>query len=122
MKPKFPIMAILLFGVLTTMLVPTAALSRDRGNDHDQQAQSIPDVGVPWGALSGDEQATLKDHRRNWTGYSPAEQKKLRQGARRYLDLPPGERDAVKRKQQQYQNMSPQERQQLREKYRKQRD
>jgi hypothetical protein len=122
MKPKFSALAILLFGVLTTVLVPTTALSRDRGNGHDQQTQSTREGGVPWGALSGDEQATLKDHRRNWTGYSPAEQKKLRQGARRYLDLPPGERDAVKRKQQQYQNMSPQERQQLREKYRKQRD
>jgi hypothetical protein len=122
MRPKFPAIAILLFGVLTTVLVPTTALSRERGNGHDQQAQSAREGGVPWGALSGDEQATLKDHRRNWTGYSPAEQKKLRQGARRYLDLPPGERDAVKRKQQQYKNMSPQERQQLREKYRKQRD
>jgi hypothetical protein len=122
MKSKFPAIAILLFGVLTTVLVPSVALSRDRGNGDDQQAQTPREGGVPWGALSGDEQTTLQDHHRNWTGYSPAEQKKLRQGARRYLELPPGERDAVKRKQQQYQNMSPQERQQLREKYRKQRD
>ena len=122
MKPKFPCMAVLLLVVLTTGLFPPTVLSRDRGNGHEQQAESTRNGGVPWGALSGDEQSTLKDHRRNWTGYSAAEQKKLRQGARRYLDLPPRERDAVKRKQQQYKNMSPKEREQLREKYRKQRD
>lgn len=115
-------MAILLLVVLSTGLYPQTLLSRDRGNDHEQQSQSNRSGGVPWGALSGDEQTTLKDHRRNWTGYSPSEQNKLRQGARRYLDLPPRERDAVKRKQQQYKNMSPQEREQLREKYHKQRD
>jgi hypothetical protein len=122
MKPKFPFIAALLLVVLTIGLFPPTVLSRDRGNVHEQQAESTRNGGVPWGDLSGDEQATLKDHRRNWTGYSPTEQKKLRQGARRYLELPPGERDAVKRKQQQYKNMSPREREQLREKYRKQRD
>jgi hypothetical protein len=120
MKPKYPFMAILLLVVLTTGLFPTMALSRDRGNDHQQQSPSTRNGGVPWNALSGDEQAALKDHRRNWMSYSPAEQNKLRQGANRYLNLPPQERDAVKRKQQQYKNMSPQEREQLREKYRKQ--
>jgi Protein of unknown function (DUF3106) len=122
MKPKFRFMAILLLMVLTTGLFPPMALSRDRGNGNEQQSDWYRNGGVPWSDLSGDEQATLKDHRRNWTGYSPAEQNKLRQGARRYLDLPPRERDAVKRKQQQYKNMSPQEREQLREKYRKQHD
>jgi hypothetical protein len=122
MKPKLPFMAVVLFVVLTTGLFPPTVMSRDRGNGHDQQTESSRDGGVPWGALSGDEQATLKDHRRNWTGYSPAEQQKLHQGARRYLDLPPRERDAVKRKQQQYKKMSPQERERLRENYRKQRD
>lgn len=122
MKPKFPFMALLLLVVLSTGLFPPTVLSKDRGNSHEQQAESTRNGGVPWGALSGDEQSTLKDHRRNWTGYSAAEQKKLRQGARRYLELPPRERDAVKRKQQQYKNMSPKEREQLREKYRKQRD
>jgi hypothetical protein len=122
MKPKFPSMAILLLVALTTGLFPPAVLSRDRGNGHEQQSDASRNGGMPWGALTGDEQATLKDHRRNWTGYSPAEQNKLRQGARRYLELPPRERDAVKRKQQQYKNMTPQEREQLREKYRKQRN
>lgn len=120
MKPKYPFMAILLLVVLTIGLFPTMAMSRDRDNGHQQQSPSTRNGGVPWSALSSDEQATLKDHRRNWMSYSPAEQNKLRQGANRYLNLPPRERDAVKRKQQQYKNMSPQEREQLREKYRKQ--
>ena len=122
MKAKPPFIAMLLLAALSAGLFPPTALSRDRGNGNDQPYDSTRNGVVPWGALSGDEQATLKDHRRNWNGYSPAEQNKLRQGARRYLDLPPRERDAVKRKQQQYKNMSPQEREQLREKYRKQRD
>jgi hypothetical protein len=122
MKAKFPFMALLLLVFLSTGLFPPTVLSRDRGNSHEQQSESSRDKGVPWEALPSDEQAALKDYRRNWTGYSPAEQNKLRQGARRYLDLPPQDRDAVKRKQQQYKNMSPQEREQLREKYRKQRD
>ena len=119
MKLKQPYMAILLLVALTGGLFPTTVLSRDRDNDHPQQSQSSRN-GVPWSALSADEQAALKDYRRNWTSYSPAEQNKLRQGANRYLNLPPRERDAVKRKQQQYKNMSPQEREQLREQYRKQ--
>jgi hypothetical protein len=116
MKPKISFIGLLLLVVLGTGLLPQTALSRDRGNGHEQQS------GVPWGALSTDEQAALKDYHRNWQGYSPAEQNKLRHGARRYLDLPPQDRDAVKRKQQQYKKMSPQEREELREKYRKQRD
>ena len=116
MRPEISFTGILLLVILATGLFPPAALSRDRGNGHVQES------GVPWGALSSDEQAALKDYRRNWNGYSATEQNKLRQGARRYLDLPPQERDAVKRKQQQYKKMSPQEREQLREKYRKQRD
>jgi uncharacterized protein DUF3106 len=119
MKPKIPITAILLLGALTTGLFAPAALSRDHGNGHDQQARN---GDVPWDDLTGDEQSTLKDYRHNWQRYSPAEQNKLRQGARRYLDLPPGQREAVRRKQQQYRNMSPQERQQLREKYRREQD
>ena len=121
MKRKSPFTTLLLIAALVSGALPPAALARDRGNDHQQQSGSNRN-SVPWGALTGDEQATLKDHRRNWKAYSPAEQDKLRQGARRYLDLPPRERDAVKRKQQQYKSMSPQEREQLREKYRKQRD
>jgi len=113
-------MAILLLMTLATGLFPPAVLSGDRGNNHQQQSESNRNGGVPWSALSGNEQTALKDHRRNWTSYTPAEQNKLRQGANRYLNLPPKERDAVKRKQQQYKNMSPQEREQLREKYRKQ--
>jgi hypothetical protein len=120
MKLKAPYMVMLLLVILTTGLFPTTVLSRDRDNDHPQQSQSSRNGGVPWSALSADEQAALKDYRRNWTSYSPAEQYKLRQGANRYLNLPPRERDAVKRKQQQYKNMSPQEREQLREQYRKQ--
>jgi hypothetical protein len=120
MKPKHPLMPILLLVVLSTGLFPPTVLSKNRGNDHQQQSQPARNGGVPWSALSGDEQAALKDYRRNWNGYSPAEQNNLRQGAHRYLNLAPQERDAVKRKQQQYKNMSPQEREQLREKYRKQ--
>jgi len=122
MKLKHPYMAMLLLVVLTTGFFPTMVLSRDRDNDHQHQSQSTRNGGVPWNALSSDEQAALKDYRRSWTKYSPEEQNKLRRGANRYLNLPPRERDAVKRKQQQYQNMSPQEREQLREKYRKQRN
>jgi hypothetical protein len=118
MRPgRTPALAILLAGILTTVLFPPAALSRDHG--HDQQGHG---AGMPWDALSGDEQSALKDYRHNWSRYSPAEQDKLRQGARRYLDLSPGQRDAVRRKQQQYRNMSPEQRQQLREKYRRQQD
>jgi Protein of unknown function (DUF3106) len=120
MKPKYSHMALLLLVFMTIGLFPPTVLSRDRGNDHQQLSQPTGNGGVPWNALSGEEQTVLKDHRRNWTGYSPAEQNKLRQGAHRYLSLPPRERDAVKRKQQQYRDMSPQEREQLREKYRKQ--
>ena len=118
MKPKQPTMVILLLVTLTTGLFPPTVLPGDRGNNHQQQSQSTRNGGVPWSALSGSEQAVLKDHRRNWSSYSPAEQNKLRR-RRRYLNLPPRERDVVKLKQQQYKNMSPQEREQLREKYRK---
>jgi hypothetical protein len=120
MKPTLPSRALLLLVILSSGLFPPTVLSRDHGNDHEQQSVSSRNGGVPWGALSGDEQAALKDYRDKWADYSPAEQNKLRQGARRYLDLPPRDRDAVKRKQQQYKNMSPQEREKLREKYRKQ--
>ena len=112
---------VLLASLVSGVYAPTT-LARHRGNDYSQQSHSGRDAGVPWDALSGDEQSALKDHRRKWKAYSPAEQNKLHQGARRYLDLPPQERDAVKRKQQQYRNMSPQQREQLRDKYRKQRD
>lgn len=123
MKPKIPVMAMLLLGALSGAVFAPVALSRDHGNgygyDYYQQARN---GDVPWNDLTGDEQSTLKDYRRNWQRYSPAEQNKLRQGARRYLDLPPGQREAVKRKQQQYKNMSPKEREQLREQYRRERD
>jgi hypothetical protein len=122
MKRKSCLTAIVLLASLISGMLPPTVLARNRGNDYLQLSDSGRYGGVPWNALSGDEQAELKNHRRNWKAYSPAEQNKLRQGARRYLDLPPRERDAVKRKQQQYRNMSPQEREQLREKYRNQRD
>jgi Protein of unknown function (DUF3106) len=122
MKRQSPFKVMLLIATLVSGLSPTTVLSRDRDNGHQQRSDSTRNGGTPWSSLSSDEQAALKDYRRNWNAYSPAEQNKLRQGARRYLDLPPRERDAVKRKQQQYKNMSPQEREQLREKYRKQRD
>jgi hypothetical protein len=109
----------LLCGVLTSVLFPPVALSRDHGNGGDQQSRG---AGVPWDALPDDEQSALKDYRRNWTRYSPGEQNQLRQGARRYLELPPGQRDAVRRKQEQYRNMSPEQRRQLREKYRREQD
>jgi len=122
MKRNSCLTTIVLLGSLLSGMLPPTAMGRNRGNDYSQQSDSGRGGGVPWDALSGDEQSALKDHRRKWKAYSPAEQNKLHQGARRYLDLPPQERDAVKRKQQQYRNMSPQEREQLREKYRKQRD
>jgi hypothetical protein len=122
MKPNSCLTVLVLLAFLSSGVFAPTTLARNRGNDYPQQSDSGRGAGVPWDALSGDEQAALKDHRRNWKAYSPAEQSRLHQGARRYLDLPPQERDAVKRKQQQYRNMSPREREQLREKYRKQRD
>jgi hypothetical protein len=119
MKPEFSVITLLLVATLTTALFAPAALPRDRGNGYGQHTS---EGGIPWDALSGDEQTTLKDYRRNWTRYSPAEQQKLRRGARRYLDLPPGQREAVRRKQEQYRNMSPRERERLREQYRRQQD
>jgi len=74
--------------------------------------------GIPWEALSQDEQNTLRKHRDNWTTIKPGDQQKLRQGARRYLNLPLEKRQAVKRKHHQYEKMSPEERRRLREKYR----
>jgi hypothetical protein len=122
MKRNSHLTAIMLLASLMSGMLPSADQARHRGNDYLQPADSGHSGGVPWNALSGDEQAALKNYRRNWNAYSPAQQNKLRQGARRYLDLPPRERDAVKRKQQQYRNMSPQEREQLREQYRNRRD
>lgn len=74
--------------------------------------------GIPWDALSQDEQNTLRRYQDNWSTIKPGEQKKLRHGAQRYLDLPPEKRQAVKRKHHQYEKMSPEERKRLREKYR----
>lgn len=122
MKRNTCLTAIVLLAALMGAAFPPTAAARNRGNDYPQQSDSQRGRGVPWNALSADEQAALKNHHRKWKSYSPAEQNKLHQGARRYLDLPPRERDAVRRKQQQYRNMSPREREQLREKYRKQRD
>jgi hypothetical protein len=122
MKRNSCLTVIVLLASLMSGVFPPTTLARNRGNEYSQQPDTGRNAGVPWDALSGDEQQALKDYRRKWKAYSPAEQNRLRQGARRYLDLPPQERDAVKRKQQQYRNMSPREREQLREKYRKQRD
>ena len=76
--------------------------------------------GIPWSALSAEEQRLLARHRGRWSSYSPQEQAKLRRGVQRYLELPPEKRNAVNQKQQQYKNMSPEQRERLREKYRKQ--
>ncbi|MGB5340426.1 MAG: DUF3106 domain-containing protein [Gammaproteobacteria bacterium] len=91
--------------LLTVMLASTAlpASARD---------------GIPWDALSREEQNALHNYRHNWSAIQPGEQEKLRQGAQRYLDLPPEKRQAVKRKHDQYEKMTPEERKRLRDKYR----
>jgi len=76
--------------------------------------------GIPWQALSKDEQSVLVKHRADWSSLSPDQQRKLRSGARQYLQLPAEKRKAVERKHSQYEKMSPKEREKLREKYSRQ--
>jgi len=76
--------------------------------------------GIPWQALSKDEQSVLVKHRAEWSSLSPDQQRKLRSGASQYLQLPPEKRKAVERKHSQFEKMSPEEREKLREKYSRQ--
>jgi hypothetical protein len=103
---------------LATVSAPAAALSPGQGYSPAQMLAGKD--GIPWGALSKQEQKLLQKHRRSWSGYSSREQEKLRRGARGYLELSPGQRDTVKQKHRQYEKMSPQKRKQLREEYRRQ--
>ena len=80
---------------------------------------AVVEIGIPWQALSKDEQSVLAKHRADWASLSPAQQRKLRKGARQYLQLPPDKRKAVERKHSQYEKMSPRERDKLRKKYRR---
>ena len=80
---------------------------------------AYPESGIPWQALSKDEQSVLAKHRADWASLSPAQQRKLRKGARQYIQLPPDKRKAVERKHSQYEKMSPREREKLRKKYRR---
>jgi hypothetical protein len=73
--------------------------------------------GIPWQALSKEEQSVLAKHRNDWSNLGPDRQQKLRKGVRRYLQLPPDKRKAVERKHSQFEKMSPQEQEKLREKY-----
>lgn len=75
--------------------------------------------GIPWKALSKEEQSVLVKHRADWSSLSPAQQRKLRKGARQYLQLPPDKRKAVERKHSQYEKMSPREREKLRKQYKR---
>jgi len=83
-------------------------------------APAHSESGIPWQALSKDEQSVLVKHRADWSSLSPAQQRKLRKGAHQYLQLPPEKRKAVERKHSQYEKMSPEEREKLREKYSRQ--
>jgi hypothetical protein len=78
--------------------------------------------GIPWKALSKDEQSVLAKHRKDWSNLSPDKQQKLRKGARKYLQLPPDKRQAVERKHSQYEKMPPEEREKLRKKYSRQKN
>ena len=121
MKPKYPFIATLLFVVLTIGLFPPTVLSRDRGNGHEQQAESTRNGDVPWGDLSGDEQATLKDHRRNWTDIHRRNRKNCARAPAATSISPPGNATPSNASSSST-KMSPREREQLREKYREQRD
>jgi hypothetical protein len=116
MQIRYYTLAVLLITALVS--APAAALSPDRG--YAPVPMLADKGGIPWDALSGEEQELLGKHRRSWSGYSSQEQDKLRRGARRYLELSPGKRNTVKQKHRQYEEMSPQERKRLREKYRRQ--
>jgi hypothetical protein len=116
MKIHHHTIAVLLITALVS--APAVALSPHRG--YDPVPMLADKGGIPWDALSEQEQELLAKHRRSWSGYSSQEQDKLRRGARRYLELSPGKRDTVKQKHRQYEEMSPQERKRLREKYRRQ--
>jgi len=103
--PRRPLLAVtLLAAALTLAGIPPA---------HSES-------GLPWQALSKDEQSVLVKHREDWSSLSPGQQQKLRNGARQYLQLPPEKRKAVERKHSQFEKMSPEEREKLREKYSRQ--
>jgi hypothetical protein len=118
MNRRYHTLAVLIVTTLATASTPAAGQPPRLGHHPAQMLAS--NGGVPWGALSQQEQEVLKKHRRSWSGYSSQEQEKLRRGARHYLELSPGERSTVKQKHRQYEKMSPQERDRLREEYRRQ--
>jgi hypothetical protein len=93
------------------LLAATLALAATTGHSES---------GIPWQALSKDEQSVLVKHRADWSSLSPGQQRKLRSGAHQYLQLPPEKRKAVERKHSQFEKMSPEEREKLREKYSRQ--
>lgn len=101
---RYPVSALVLAAVLAVTVLP-----------------AYSDSGIPWNALSRDEQSVLAKHRSEWSSLSPDRQRKLREGASQYLQLPPDKRQAVERKHSQYEKMSPREREQLRQKYSRQR-
>ena len=112
-----------IFSLLVTtgvVLFPTMAISAESGRPPALSPFMLVDAGIPWNALSPEEQDILKKHRRNWTGYPENEQYRLRDGARRYMSLSPNERDRLERKQKQYREMTPAERKKLRDKYHRQ--
>jgi len=95
----------------TTLLAAALALTATAAHSES---------GIPWQALSKEEQSVLAKHREDWSSLSPGRQQKLRKGASQYLQLPPDKREAVERKHNQFEKMSPQEREKLREKYSRQ--
>jgi len=95
----------------TTLLAAALALTATTAHSES---------GIPWQALSKEEQSVLAKHRNDWSNLSPDKQQKLRKGARKYLQLPPDKRKAVERKHSQYEKMPPEEREKLRKKYSRQ--
>ena len=100
-------------GPLPAVMLLAATLALAATSAHSES-------GIPWQALSKDEQSVLGKHRADWSSLSPGQQRKLRSGAHQYLQLPPEKRKAVERKHSQFEKMSPEEREKLREKYSRQ--
>ena len=76
--------------------------------------------GIPWSALSPEEQKLLRPHYNKWHNYAPQHQQQLREGVHRYLQLSPPEQQQLDRIRGEYQRKSPEERERLREIYRSQ--
>jgi hypothetical protein len=120
MKTLSIAVTVLLLSLASTELVAAGAGIRETARIPGGGYLLARQDGIPWSALSAEEQRLLARHRGSWSSYTPQEQAKLRRGVQRYLELPPDKRNAVNQKQQQYKNMSPEQRERLREKYRKQ--